>query len=64
MNSLVRIVKTDLDASVASFRNAMRQLAGGVSVITVGRDQDISGMTVTSVTSLSAEPPKIGRAHV
>ena len=59
MNSLVRIVKTDLDASVASFRNAMRQLAGGVSVITVGRDQDISGMTVTSVTSLSAEPPSL-----
>ncbi len=59
MNSLVRIVQTDLDASVTSFRNAMRQLAGGVSVITVGRDQDISGMTVTSVTSLSAEPPSL-----
>jgi len=59
MNSLVRIVQTDLDVSAASFRNAMRQLAGGVSVITVGRDQDISGMTVTSVTSLSAEPPSL-----
>ncbi len=40
----------------AEFRGAMRHLAGGVSVITVGRDRDISGMTVTSVSSLSIEP--------
>ncbi len=59
MNSLIRIVQTDLEPSTAGFRSAMRQLAGGVSVITVGRDQDISGMTVTSVTSLSAEPPSL-----
>jgi flavin reductase (DIM6/NTAB) family NADH-FMN oxidoreductase RutF len=59
MNSLVRIVQTDPDVTVASFRSAMRQLAGGVSVITVGRDRDISGMTVTSVSSLSAEPPTL-----
>ena len=40
----------------AQFRGAMRHLAGGVSLITVGRDKDISGMTVTSVSSLSIEP--------
>lgn len=34
----------------------MRHLAGGVSVITVGRDGDISGMTVTSVSSLAVDP--------
>ena len=41
------------------FRGAMRHLAGGVSVITVGRGQDITGMTVTSVSSLSVEPPTL-----
>ena len=37
----------------------MRQLAGGVSVITAGRGRDISGMTVTSVSSLSVDPPAL-----
>lgn len=59
MNSLVRnISETKFEASPSadSFRNAMRSLAGGVSVITVGRGNDLSGMTVTSVSSLSVEP--------
>ena len=37
----------------------MRHLAGGVSVITVGRGSDITGMTVTSVSSLSVDPPTL-----
>ena len=37
----------------------MRQLTGGVSVITAGRGRDISGMTVTSVSSLSVDPPAL-----
>jgi flavin reductase (DIM6/NTAB) family NADH-FMN oxidoreductase RutF len=37
------------DLSSGDFRAAMRRLAGGVSVITAGRDEDITGMTVTSV---------------
>jgi flavin reductase (DIM6/NTAB) family NADH-FMN oxidoreductase RutF len=37
----------------------MRQLTGGVSVITAGRGTDISGMTVTSVSSLSVDPPAL-----
>src|SRR5258708_11400012 len=41
------------------FRSAMRHLAGGVSVITVGRGNDITGMTVTSVSSLSVDPPTL-----
>jgi flavin reductase (DIM6/NTAB) family NADH-FMN oxidoreductase RutF len=41
------------------FRGAMRHLTGGVSVITAGRGSDISGMTVTSVSSLSVEPPSL-----
>ena len=56
MNSAVRDISIDLSVSADDFRNAMRRLTGGVSVITAGRGKDISGMTVTSVTSLSVEP--------
>lgn len=59
MNSVVRNIResrVDPAASADGFRNAMRLLAGGVSVITVGRGNDLSGMTVTSVSSLSVEP--------
>ena len=41
------------------FRAVMRRLAGGVSIITAGRGDDIMGMTVTSLTSLSADPPRL-----
>ncbi|HVV42946.1 MAG TPA: flavin reductase family protein [Nitrobacter sp.] len=43
----------------ASFKSAMRQLVGGVTVITAGRGQDISGMTVTSFASFTADPPSV-----
>ena len=59
MNSVVRNIKAVPDISSSHFRGAMRALAGGVSVITVGRGSDISGMTVTSVSSLSVEPPTL-----
>src|SRR5262245_14411146 len=36
------------------FSIVMRRLAGGVSIITAGCGDDITGMTVTSLTSLSA----------
>ena len=50
-------VVTENDQAV--FRRAMRQLPGGASVITLGRGDDISGLTVTSVSSLAAEPPTV-----
>jgi flavin reductase (DIM6/NTAB) family NADH-FMN oxidoreductase RutF len=59
MSSAVCDVRIDREVSADDFRNAMRRLAGGVSVITAGRGRDISGMTVTSVTSLSVEPPAL-----
>ena len=52
----------------AVFRQAMRQLAGGVCVITVGGDEaeqgDIgasqrTGLTATSVVSLSVDPAEL-----
>jgi flavin reductase (DIM6/NTAB) family NADH-FMN oxidoreductase RutF len=41
------------------FRSVMRRLPGGVSIITAGTGDEISGMTVTSLTSLSANPPRL-----
>jgi flavin reductase (DIM6/NTAB) family NADH-FMN oxidoreductase RutF len=59
MNSAVRHIRIDRDVSADDFRGAMRHLAGGVSVITVGRGKEITGMTVTSVSSLSVDPPTL-----
>lgn len=59
MNSVVRHIAIPHQASSGDFRGAMRQLTGGVSVITAGRGTDISGMTVTSVSSLSVDPPAL-----
>ena len=63
MNSVVRdiAIERQLPQGVLKddFPGAMRQLTGGVSVITTGRGKDISGMTVTSVSSLSVDPPAL-----
>lgn len=59
MNSAVRHIAIERRVPSDDFRGAMRQLTGGVSVITAGRGKDISGMTVTSVSSLSVDPPAL-----
>jgi len=59
MNSLVRNISVASAISADDFRGAMRHLTGGVSVITAGRGREISGMTVTSVSSLSVDPPSL-----
>jgi len=61
MESLVDISvgRRQKQVDPAAFKSAMRQLTGGVTVITAGRGQDISGMTVTSFSSLSVEPPSV-----
>lgn len=59
MNALPRPLVMDPAVPAADFRDAMRHLAGGVSVVTAGRGRDITGMTVTSVTSLSVDPPTL-----
>lgn len=59
MNSVLRDFSIDHVASPDDFRGAMRKLTGGVSVVTAGRGEDISGMTVTSVSSLSVSPPAL-----
>jgi flavin reductase (DIM6/NTAB) family NADH-FMN oxidoreductase RutF len=59
MNQIVRLSERHRDSSLAYFRAAMRRLAGGVSVVTAGCGDEISGMTVTSLSSLSVEPPSV-----
>jgi flavin reductase (DIM6/NTAB) family NADH-FMN oxidoreductase RutF len=59
MSSAVRNIRITRDVSAGDFRSAMRHLAGGVSVITVGLAKDITGMTVTSVSSLAVDPPTL-----
>lgn len=51
---MTRAGVTDFD-----YRRVMRQMAGGVTVVSVGRGDDISGFTATSVVSVSVEPPTL-----
>jgi flavin reductase (DIM6/NTAB) family NADH-FMN oxidoreductase RutF len=41
------------------FRSVMRRLAGGVTIVTAGHGDDITGMTVSSLSSLSSAPPRL-----
>jgi flavin reductase (DIM6/NTAB) family NADH-FMN oxidoreductase RutF len=59
MNTGAGIATDEVQDAAEGFRDAMRQLPGGVSVITAGIGADRSGMTVTSVSSLSADPPSL-----
>jgi flavin reductase (DIM6/NTAB) family NADH-FMN oxidoreductase RutF len=47
------------EANETTFRRAMRQLASGVCVVTLGSDAERTGLTATSVSSLSADPPTL-----
>lgn len=49
-------------AEPEAFRLAMRQLASQVCIIGSGRGERLTGMTVTSVTSLCVEPPAVSLA--
>ena len=47
---------------IADFTTALRQYAAGVCLLTVRDDLDDVGTTVTSVMSVSAEPPGLAPA--
>lgn len=42
-----------------AFRQAMRQMAGGVCVITANDGEERTGLTATSVVSVSMDPPEL-----
>lgn len=48
-----------INDDAAALRSAMRQLAGGVSVLTLGAVPHRTGFTATSVSSLSMHPPRL-----
>jgi flavin reductase (DIM6/NTAB) family NADH-FMN oxidoreductase RutF len=53
----MNIAVKPLSAVAPSLRDAMRHVAGGVSVVTVGTGAERTGLTVTSAVSLSVEVP-------
>jgi flavin reductase (DIM6/NTAB) family NADH-FMN oxidoreductase RutF len=58
-SALLATAQTQTEVTIEAFRSAMRELTGGVAVVTVGRETDRTGFTATSVSSLSAEPPRL-----
>ncbi|AHV92542.1 flavin reductase like domain protein [Bordetella holmesii ATCC 51541] len=46
--------------SIDDFKAAMRALPAGISAISTGDGQQVAGMIVSSLTSISAEPPMVG----
>jgi flavin reductase (DIM6/NTAB) family NADH-FMN oxidoreductase RutF len=50
-------VALDHPVEIPAFKDAMRQMAGGVSVITAGVGEERTGLTVISAVSLSMTPP-------
>ena len=59
MNSVVRTVSIETEVTSGDFRNAMRQSDRRRQRHHRRRGRDISGMTVTSVSSLSVDPPSL-----
>lgn len=45
--------------ALALFRAGLRQLAASVAIVTSGEAEDAAGATITSVASLSFEPPSL-----
>lgn len=58
MNQHVRTVPAD-DVATGEFKTVMRQVAGAVSVITAQHGGVRAGLTATSLTALSADPPTV-----
>jgi len=46
--------------SAEDFKAAMRALPAGIAAITTAFNSDVAGMIVSSLTSVSADPPMIG----
>ena len=57
MSRRMNIAVKPISSAAPTLRDAMRQVAGGVSVITVGAGAERTGLTVTSAVSLSVDVP-------
>ncbi len=58
MNKQLRDV-APIDVEPVAFRSVMRNVAGAVSIVTASAGGRRAGLTATSLTSLSAEPPSV-----
>ncbi|MBY4895529.1 flavin reductase family protein [Cupriavidus sp. AU9028] len=56
----ITINTEDEVVSVDDFKAAMRALPAGISAITTGSGEDVAGIIISSLTSVSASPPMIG----
>lgn len=56
----ITLAVEDQVVSVDDFKAAMRALPAGISAVTTGQGDDMAGMIVSSLTSISAEPPMVG----
>ena len=52
-------LRLDFERHQQAFKTAMRQLAGGVCIVTAALGSERGGLAATSVTSFSAEPPSL-----
>ena len=61
-NVRAHLVFREVDAVVsqADFKQSMRLLPAGISAITTGSGDAVAGMIVSSLTSISADPPMVG----
>lgn len=50
----------DTVVSVGDFKAAMRALPAGIAAVTTECDGEVAGMIVSSLTSISADPPMVG----
>jgi len=62
MTMTLRQIPTEAQ-ELATFKQAMRHLIGGVSVITAGSGEIRTGLTATSAISLSLDPPTAREFH-
>ncbi|SCU74828.1 Flavin reductase-like protein [Cupriavidus necator] len=56
----VTLNEKDEVVSVDDFKAAMRALPAGISAVTTGSGDDVAGIIVSSLTSVSADPPMVG----
>lgn len=54
------INERDEVVSVDDFKAAMRALPAGISAVSTGDGEEMAGLIVSSLTSISAEPPMVG----
>ena len=56
----ITLAVEDQVVSIDDFKAAMRALPAGISAVTTGQGEEVAGMIVSSLTSISAEPPMVG----